>query len=361
MSVTKPIKIIETYSIGLLGGLIFLFLNWPLPWILGPMTTLILWKSSTYRDVYCPNLLKNSSFIILGIYFGLSFTKETFLTVGPYLFPFLLTTCILVAISIANSIIISKFTNVDVVTSVFASIPGGLSEMVAASESLNANTALVTIFQTVRLLTVVFLVPFSVLHLFPTDMRGGPFETVSAEEVSSVFSYGWFILCGFVGWLLRKKLPAAFVIAPLLTTGVLNVLEVSLPGIPVLLLIFAQLTIGISLGSKITIQDIVKGGKYCGFYFGSTIILILVSFGLGYLLSAQTVLDLPTAMLSLAPGGLVEMVLTATAVKADPAIVSSLQFIRLLFIIIVVPALLKWWFGKKSASALVSPDKHKEL
>lgn len=88
MNFSKSFKVIETYMIGLLGGFVFLFLNWPLAWILGPMTMLILWKSSTYRDIYCPNFLKNSSFIILGIYFGIYFTKETFLTVGPYYFLF---------------------------------------------------------------------------------------------------------------------------------------------------------------------------------------------------------------------------------------------------------------------------------
>lgn len=48
-------------------------------------------------------------------------------------------------------------------------------------------------------------------------------------------------------------------------------------------------------------------------------------------------MDLVTAVLSLAPGGLVEMALTAQAAGGQPAIVSSLQMIRLLTIVIILP------------------------
>ncbi|WP_143522447.1 AbrB family transcriptional regulator, partial [Pseudomonas sp. 2822-17] len=84
------------------------------------------------------------------------------------------------------------------------------------------------------------------------------------------------------------------------------------------------------IGKNISIRELQQGGKYCLIYFSLAIILILISFILGVFLSLFTTLDLPTAMLSVAPGGLIEMVLTATAVGADPGIVSSLQLIRVL-------------------------------
>jgi uncharacterized membrane protein AbrB (regulator of aidB expression) len=82
-------------------------------------------------------------------------------------------------------------------------------------------------------------------------------------------------------------------------------------------------------------------------YFGVALLLIFISFGLGYLLASFTSLSLATAVLSVAPGGLIEMVLTASVVGGDPAIVSALQLIRILVIIMFVPPLLKWYFRKK--------------
>lgn len=156
------------------------------------------------------------------------------------------------------------------------------------------------------------------------------------------------MIAGLVGWLLNKWLPAAYVIGPLLTTACLNIIGVPLPSFDSLFIIFAQVTIGIGFGLMITFNDLKKGGKYCVLYLVTNFILIGASFGLGYLFSVLTDIDLSTAMLSLAPGGLVEMVLTASTIGADPAIVSSLQFIRLLFIISFVPSILKIWLGRES-------------
>ena len=345
-------NIIFPYMIGFLGGYIFYICHIPLSWILGPMTFLIIWRSvfTNYGHFTQPSILKNGSFIILGISFGLSFTKETFLLVGPYILPFLVTTILLIIISVMNGVIISKFVNIDRNTSIFASIPGGLTEMVAASESVQANSSLVTIFQTVRLLTVVFLVPFTIQHLFEPNHVVQ--TTITNNDTSSIFSFGWYIIAGLVGWSLRKVLPAAFVIGPLLTTAVFNIIDLSLPAFHELFLIFAQVSIGVGFGLMITFQDLKNGGKYCGLYFITTILLIGASFGLGYVFTLFTDLDLGTAMLSFAPGGLVEMVLTASTIGADPAIVSSLQFIRLIFIISFVPSILKFSINKVQSKHL---------
>ncbi len=117
------------------------------------------------------------------------------------------------------------------------------------------------------------------------------------------------------------------------------------------MIIFAQLTAGTSIGLKMTLKDLKIGGKYCSVYFVLTLLLIGLSFGFGYLLSSVTSLSIQTAVLSLAPGGLVEMVLTAELIGADAAVVSSLQF--MLFILLFVPSLLKWWFGKSSKAAIL--------
>ncbi|QOR68304.1 AbrB family transcriptional regulator [Cytobacillus suaedae] len=347
-------SIFKSYIIAAIAGYLFHLGDLPIPWILGPMTAMIIWKAVRPQEKTVPKAIFNGGLVILGIFFGLSFTAATFITVGPYILPFLLTTIVLLAVSVINSLVAARFINIDSATSVFGSIPGGLSEMVAASESVNANSAMVTIFQTVRLLTVVFTVPFLVVYMFAADSVSPLQAIANTNYNASVFSYGWFIIPILAGWLLRNRLPAAYVIGPLLATALLNSSGVELPMLPKFLLILAQVSVGISMGSKITIQDLKLGGKYCGIYFLLAMIIIATSFGLGYLFSLATNLHLPTALLSFAPGGLVEMVLTAKAVGADPAIVSSLQFIRLLFIIIFVPSILKWFFTIKQRKHLAS-------
>ncbi|PLR69549.1 AbrB family transcriptional regulator [Bacillus sp. UMB0893] len=344
-------KLLETYIVAFLGGFLFYTFQAPLPWILGSMTALILWRSLTNRQLESPVLLSNSGFVILGIYFGLSFTATTFTTVIPYLLPFLFITLLLITFSIINSLLVTRFIAVDKITSVFGTIPGGLSEMVAAGESVKANSSLVVVFQTVRLMTVVFLVPFIVVHLFQPAEAAIALNSQLNKNELSYFYYLWYFLSILAGYFLRHYVPAAFVIGPMAMTAILQITGVPLPGLSHFLIVFAQLTVGTSIGLKMTLKDLKIGGKYCGVYFVLTLLLIGLSFVFGYLLSSLTSLSIQTAVLSLAPGGLVEMVLTAELIGADAAVVSSLQFIRLLFILLFVPSLLKWWFGKSSKAA----------
>ncbi|MDF0725463.1 AbrB family transcriptional regulator [Cytobacillus sp. S13-E01] len=351
-------KILETYSVAAGAGVIFHLLNLPIPWILGPMTAMILWKTFTHREMVAPRPIYNGGLMLLGIFFGMSFTAATFTTVFPYIIPFILTTVLLLTVSVLNAILVTRFIKIDPITSVFGSIPGGLSEMVASCESLHANTAMVTIFQTVRLLTVVFTVPFLVVHMFTGNNVSPLLNATENLSTPTFFSYAWFLIPIAVGWLLRNRLPAAYVIGPLAATALLKVIGIEIPSLSQSLLIFAQISVGMSMGNKISIQDLKLGGKYCGIYFLLSIIIIATAFGLGYLFYLYTNLSLSTAVLSLAPGGLVEMVLTAKSVGADPAVVSSLQFIRLLFIIIFVPSILKWGFTKQKPTNLQTSREH---
>ncbi|MFV8830515.1 AbrB family transcriptional regulator [Alkalihalobacterium sp. APHAB7] len=349
MNTTEFKKFLETVLLGLVGGYVFGLANLPLPWVLGPLTFVMLWQGFSKRKVNWPNPIKQTGLIILGIYFGLYFTAETFLTIGPYFLPFLVVTTLIISVSIVVSTLVTKWIEVDQVTSVFGSIPGGLTEMVIASESLNAKSSLVVIFQTVRLLTVLFIVPTIIVFYFTGQQQ----VTGASEVVAETFTWGgwnylWFIPPVIIGVFIQNKIPAGIVIGPLAITALMNIGLVNLPSIPEFVLLAAQMAVGISLGKSISFADLKVGGKYCYVYFGITLFLILTSFGLGAGLAYFTSLDLATAVLSVAPGGIIEMVLTAAYVGGDPAIVSALQLTRILVIIICVPPLLKWYFKKNA-------------
>ncbi|MDT8861262.1 AbrB family transcriptional regulator [Alkalihalobacillus sp. MEB130] len=341
------LRLMETVILGLLGGYLFNIANLPLPWVLGSLTAVMLWQGFTKRQAHWPSFIKNSGLIILGIYFGLYFTIETFTMIGPYLFAFLFLTILLIATSIFISSYITKWIDVDKITSVFGSIPGGLTEMVIASESLNAKSSLVVIFQTVRLITVLFIVPAAIIFYFSQIVT--PSVATSTTDFSLGgwdYRYLWFILPVIAGILCRNKIPAGVVIGPLAVTALLNMSVVELSSVHPFFLLMAQVAVGIGLGKNISFSDLKMGGKFSIVYFGVSISLIVVSFVLGVILAQTTSLDLATAILSLAPGGLIEMVLTASIVGADPAIVSAFQLIRILIIIIFVPPFLKWYFRK---------------
>ncbi|WP_096274120.1 AbrB family transcriptional regulator [Paucisalibacillus globulus] len=347
MSSKVIFSLVEAAIIAIIGGYIFFLLTTPLPWILGPLTFVMIWQGVTKRRLIIPHYIRDTGFIILGIYFGLYFTKQTLQTVIPYLLPYIAVTCLLILACILLGMLVTRWIRVDKVTSVFSCIPGGLSEMAIASESLKGNISLVVIFQTIRLVTVLFTIP-PIMIYFLGDTEGIRLkQEVSITSTDNV-SYVWFILPVLASVFLRKKIPAGIIIGALGVTAILNVSPIELHSIPSILMNAGQIAVGASLGKDILFKDLKIGGKYTFVYFGLSITIIGISFGLGALLATFTSLDLATAMLGIAPGGFFEMVLTAYNVGGDPAVVSALQLTRILLIVLLVPVTLKWWFNRKT-------------
>ena len=343
-------RFIITVLLGLAGGALFTYFNTPIPWMLGPLTAVMLIQSLTPFQVIWPLKLKNIGLIVLGMSFGLYFTVETMTSIGPYLLPYLLFTVLIILLSVVQSLSVTKWIDVDRVSSVFGSIPGGLTEMVIASESLNGNTAHVMVFQTIRLLLVLFAVPFVIMQIFDGSQNGAAI-TVAENNIPFIsWSILWFLLPFLAGWRYYYLLPAGWIVLPMLVTAGLNMSPAALPSIPDGLFLAAQAAVGLSLGKQIFLQDIKNAGRYGLIYGGLAVILIVISLLLGWLLAVWTGMDTATALLSTAPGGLVEMVLTATMVGADPAIVTSMQLLRILLIIIFVPAGLGWYFRRTAST-----------
>ncbi|MGP4075253.1 AbrB family transcriptional regulator [Halobacillus sp. K22] len=327
-------KYIPTYTIAIIAGMVFWLLQLPLPWILGPVAGLVLFKYWGNFETTSHVSMRNAAFALLGIQIGLTFTTQTFAVVVPYFIPYTVLSLALISLSLFLAYLISRKTAIDISTSLIGSAPGGLSAMMAVSESLKANTVLVTIIHTIRLICVLFIIPFAATHWFYQSSTTLMSSTKQEEELWTIAIYGAVFL---IGNILKERIPAALVIVPMLIIGLLQSIGTPLYELPALFFIAAQIMIGVHLGHSVSLRDVLQAGKYCFLYFGLAVIIIAVGIALGFLLSGWTGMDLVTAVLSLAPGGLVEMALTAQAAGGQPAIVSSLQMIRLLTIVIILP------------------------
>ncbi|MBM7552543.1 AbrB family transcriptional regulator [Thalassobacillus pellis] len=347
----KVERYILSYVISVLGGLAFQIMKLPLPWILGPVTFLLFYKLTTKYKTEASLKLRNVSFGLLGIQIGGTFTTHTFANVTPYLLPYTILTLTLIFVSLLNAYLITKWIKIDAKTSMLGSVPGGLSAMLALSDSLSGNTVLVTILHTIRLVTVLFAIPFVATEFFGQSSQGNIAQP--PEPNGEWYTIAIYLTSIIVGYYLQKRIPASLVIVPMLIVGGCETAGLPLFEVPNIIFVFAQLCLGVYLGNSVSIIDLWKAGSYCLYYFALSIFLIGISFGFGYLLSIWTGMSLPTAILSLAPGGLIEMALTAKEAGGDPSIVSSLQIIRLLVIVLLIPLVLPWLVFKltKGASA----------
>lgn len=357
MSLSFLIRITETLLVACVGGFLFSWLSLPLPWMLGPLTAVMIYQSSINRSLTWIPVIKNIGLVVLGVSFGLYYTYETLIQTLPYLPVYIIITIFLILFSICLSYLVTKWIKVDPASSIFGSIPGGLTEMVIVSQTFNANQAFVTVFQTARLVIVLFTVPFLILFLFSGDTETIKTQLPQGDSEASFSHYLWFILPVFGAFKFGYLLPAGIMIFPLIITVVLNISPASLPAIPEVLFLSAQLAVGTSLGRSIAIKDVINAGRFSFIYGIIALLLIAFSFLTGWFMAQVTTMDTATAILSAAPGGVIEMVLTAGMVDADPAVVTSLQLTRILLILLLVPVGLKWFFIRILKIPPVNPGK----
>ena len=350
------IPTIETLLISLIGAFAFHYAYIPLPFVLGPMTAVTVWRLMTKRHLTWPSALRDTGLLILGYMLGSSFTRDTvgeFTRDLPLMF---LATLLLIGFSLFLGYWVVRASNVNMLTATFGSVPGGLTQMVAIADEIpEVDITVVTFMQTVRLMGVIFIVPFLAVH----GIGGGVVDPHAASPLTSPFAlnlpdvpaYAWLVyIAAAIGgaWMARLiKLQSAFLLGPLFGIALTVLLGVPTPQLPNLLVTAGQLLIAAHLGLSIK-PGALKNAKLTSLTVLSSILLVLFSLLLGWLLSQLSHMQTITGFLSTAPGGMAEMGVTARMVDADLSMVSGYHLFRVFFIMFAISPLLQWWMRRRS-------------
>jgi len=346
------LRLIETLLISLTGGLFFRLLHLPLPWLLGPLTAIMIWNLAARRNLFWPVELRNSGLVILGYMLGSSFTIETSLQIIKQLPAMMFATSSTILFSLIIGYLTYRRTGISLSTGIIGSVPGGLTQMVVLSEEIaDTDLTVVTFMQTIRLLATVFIVPFLVIHgLAGNSQQAAVTTNIPAIYNSVIHTPGNALL--FTGMVLiaawaavRINLPTPFLLGPLIGSAALVLTGFQAPNTPSFLVFISQLCIGTYLGLSIKPSSLENWKKLLPYAFLGSIAVVFFSLGVGFLLTRLHSLDLISAFLGTSPGGMGEMGLTAVLVSANVSMVAAYQMFRLVFILFAIPLLLKWRFG----------------
>jgi membrane AbrB-like protein len=296
--------------------------------------------------------IRNAGLIVLGAMMGAWFTAETVRQIVAHLPGMLLVTGISLLFGVGAALITMRQTGISLASSLLGSTPGGFSQMVVlCDEFADADLAAVSMLQTIRLLSVVFIVPFLAIHAVVGGVTGGgvlaPVATVAAEwgfdRMTALYAAAA-ITGAAVAW--RLSFPTPFMLGPLLGVAVLGVAGFDLPRTPLLVSAPAQICMGAYMGVGIDLVSLRQQKKLLLYALLGGLIVVASSLLSAWMLTRFYSVELTTAFLSAAPGGIAEMGLTAALIHADVSIVSAYQIFRLLFILLIVPYMFKWWLAK---------------
>jgi membrane AbrB-like protein len=341
-------QIFLTLLLAWAGGALFAWVHSPLPWLLGPLITIVASIFLGVTSLRAPAWFRKAGLIVVGITLGLRITPQIWQTMSDHLGLMLLATIVTVCFGMLNAWILHKWRNVDLVTSLFSNIPGGLSEMVTIGQNLGGNLQIISIFHSIRIVMIVCVTPYVVTLLphqttaaaiLPVGHRLGAVETVSLLAAGTLIALA----------ASRMRIPAPYLLGPLAMAAVLSGSVPFAEGPPVLadfLVKGAQVLIGISIGVEFKREDLGKHRPFFLLGLVHSLFLFGMSLSLAFLLSYAAHMERITSILSTAPGGIAEMSLTALATGADPLLVMAFQLFRILFIVTVFPFLIRIYVKK---------------
>lgn len=333
-----------TLFLALAGGMLFQLIGIPLPWILGPLVTVMVWKQIFKKIPYWPLFLRNGALIIVGYRIGIGFNLETVQEIFKQLPGMLLSTLSIVLFSVWLGYLISCRLGIGLSTGLIGSVPGGLTQMVVFSEEVvEADTTTVTFMQTIRMLSVIFIVPFLAFHGLANGLSKNVVNNSLEIAAPSLGIVVILIAISFLSiWVaLKIHLPIPYLLGPMLGAACLALGGFSGPSVPSFLILVAQLAIGAHLGCTVQPANLPDWKRFFPYMVLSAVGTVLFSLLIGYLLTYLYPIDFLTAFLSTAPGGMAEMGLTAMTLHADLATVTAYQLFRVSFILFVVPVILR--------------------
>jgi membrane AbrB-like protein len=340
----KEIRLLVTLLIAAAGGAVFTLIHFPLAWMLGSFVSSVICILLGLDKMWIPSWFRKTGLIIVGVALGLRLTTDIWQTMTEHVGQMLVATVLTIVFGLLNAWMVHKVHKVDVATSLFSNIPGGLSEMVTIGQSQGGNIQIISMFHSTRIVMIVFLTPFVVTLL--------PHQSVSPRIHSEVHVLGsietlGLLALGAVGAIVASRftIPAPFLLGPMLLTSIVSLCTALSKGSPSLagvIVNMAQILIGISIGGEFKRESVVHFRKLFFSGFVHALLLSIMSISLAVVLSYTTGIDLVTSILATAPGGIAEMTLTALAIGSDPLLVTGFQLFRVLFILTVFSYCVRW-------------------
>ena len=295
----------------------------------------------TARDeLRTPGWLGTSAQAVIGVVMGVLVQSDTLGTLAGYWLPITLITMATLLLTVLAGLLLARFTSVDRTTATFGMIAGGAAGIVAVSEELGADGRLVAVLQYLRVLLIVVLMPVAVVVVFDgsgaqgTLAEGGGHPwPLAALAVLAVAVVG--VWAGRLA-----HLPAPSLLGPLIITAVLAAFDVPfVDSVPGLLTAAAFALIGVQVGLRFTVDTLRTLRRVLPAGVVLIVGLIVVSGGLGVLLSALTGLSPLDGYLATTPGGIFVVLAVATGSGADSTVVLAVQVLRMLVMLLVGPPL----------------------
>ncbi len=324
-----------TLLIGLVGAVIFHVIGFPVPMLTGP-AVLVSCAGLLGLRVQLLGPLKPLCFTLLGIVIGCTVTPDALRAALAWPLSFSILAVSVVCTTLLCRWGLYRLFGFDWATASLCALPGHLSFVLAYSEDVAANTSVVAVVQSIRVLFLSLGVP-AILAIFFTapNFAAAPLPTLNLKETLTLTM----LALGIGGVFQHMRLPAGFLLGGLVISSLGQLSSLVEGRLADPLEAAALIALGALIGSRFNgIQpSMLKSAFFAGLFL--TCLSIVVA-ALGSLCAAAFLdLDLAILLVSFAPGGVEAMAAIAAEMGLNPAFVAGHHVWRLMILTLLLPAL----------------------
>jgi membrane AbrB-like protein len=239
-----------------------------------------------------------------------------------------------------------RFSRTDLLTSLFATTPGGMTAMTNLADEVGANPIVVSVVQLIRLSLVVSTIP---LLAFVYIGHPSSHAVLSHTDTGSPWVTLLLACAAWIGAIIGKRLkfPAPWLLGGLLGAALAQTTITFWIGHDVLpwwtdaFFFTAQVLIGTNIGTKVNRERLMEAKSAALVGIVTSLILVLVMVLCAVIVSKWTNIPLTTSLFAITPGGIAEMAMTSVSFHADTTFVVAVQVLRYLAVMVMLPPFLR--------------------
>jgi membrane AbrB-like protein len=342
------LALLKTAAVAALGAAVFLLLNLPLPFLMGPMFFCLI-SALFGMKLESPGQLGMAFRTILGVAIGASITPDVLASV-PRMAPSLaILPLYLMVLAACSYPLMRRVFKLDKVTSYYSAMPGGLQDLLIFGEEAGANVRALSLVHATRVLCLVTFAPILMNAIWHVDLVGPPGRPAADTPIMQIILLAG---AGLAGWQIAARIGmfGASILGPMILTAALSLSGIITQRPPAEMIWASQFFIGLAVGRRyvgLTLREfrsyVLAGILNSGVLacLGTIFILLVVFLGLAPELDAY---------LAYLPGGQSEMVVLAIIAGADLTYVVLHHVLRIAIVVTCSPIIMAWLKHRKDKS-----------
>lgn len=338
-------QIVLTLACALVVGMILSRLNVPGGMMIGGVIGACLFGIIT-QEASVPSQAKTLSQIIAGAFIGAGITREEIRQMRTVIKPALILMPCLLLVNIVTGFVVWALSPMDLLTSLMACIPGGISDIPMIAADMGAVTSQVLLMQFVRLILGIGVFPMLVRILTGAQKQEDRAEEAKAVPEKKAEKTHWpsvlmtfavAAICGMLGKI--SPVPAGTMAFATFGSIVFSCLY-GRAQMPRIFRKGAQLLSGAYVGASIGLTQLIELGSL----WPAALIVVgaytIAFFGIGTLLTSAGCFDRAEGMLAATPAGASDMALISADLGVKNTKLIVLQVVRLITVVLVFPSIL---------------------